>query len=56
MLSSLICLLIYGYATELFSSRKIDRATYDSIAFRYQAANTHPNHDTLAIFGWGFLP
>ena len=43
-------MLIYGYATGLPSSRKIERATYDSVAFRYIAANTHPDHDTLAAF------
>ena len=43
-------MLIYGYATGLPSSRKIERATYDSVAFRYIAANTHPDHDTLAVF------
>lgn len=42
-------LLIYGYATGGFSSRKIERASYDTIAFRYLAANTHPDHDTIAI-------
>lgn len=46
----LLGLLIYGYATGLPSSRKIERATYDSVAFRYIAANTHPDHDTLANF------
>ncbi|CDY78844.1 Mobile element protein [Caballeronia glathei] len=39
-----------GYATGVFSSRKLERATYDSVAFRYIAANTHPDHDTLATF------
>ena len=43
-------LLIYGYASGVPSSRKIERATYDSVAFRYIAANTHPGHDTLATF------
>jgi transposase len=52
----LLSLFIYGYATGLFSSRKIERATYDSIAFRYLAANTHLDHDTLATFRWRFLP
>lgn len=52
----LLCLLIYGYATGVFSSRKIERATYDSVAFRYLAANTHPDHDTLATFRRRFLP
>jgi len=46
----LLGLLIYGYVTGVASSRKIERATYDSIAFRYIAANTHPDHDTLAHF------
>ena len=43
-------LLIYGYASGVPSSRKIERATYDSVAFRYIAANTHPGHDTLTTF------
>ncbi|CDH45667.1 IS1182 family transposase [Candidatus Contendibacter odensensis] len=46
----LLSLLIYGYATGTFSSRKIERATYDSLAFRYIACNLHPDHDTLAHF------
>ena len=46
----LLGLLIYGYANGVHSSRKIERATYDSVAFRYVAANTHPDHDTLATF------
>lgn len=46
----LLALLIYGYATGCFSSRKIERATYDSLAFRYIAGNGHPDHDTLATF------
>jgi transposase len=46
----LLALLIYGYATGTFSSRKIERATYDSLAFRYIACNRHPDHDTLASF------
>lgn len=52
----LLALLFYGYATGTFSSRKIERATYDSVAFRYIAANTHPDHDTIAYFRKRFLP
>lgn len=52
----LLALLVYGYATGVFSSRKIERATYDSVAFRYIAANSHPDHDTLASFRRRFLP
>ncbi len=43
-------MLIYGYATGTFPSRKIERATYDSLAFRYIACNRHPDHDTMATF------
>jgi transposase len=51
----LLGLLIYGYANGVHSSRKIERASYDSVAFRYVAANTHPDHDTLATFRRRFL-
>jgi transposase len=51
----LLALLFYGYATGVFSSRKLEQATYDSIAFRYLAANTHPDHDTIATFRKRFL-
>ena len=46
----LLSLLIYGYATGCYSSRKIERATDDSLAFRYIACHRHPDHDTLAHF------
>ena len=46
----LLSLLIYGYATGTHSSRKIERATYDSLAFRFIACDQHPDHDTLASF------
>jgi transposase len=46
----LLSLLIYGYATGTHSSRKIKRATYDSLAFRFIACDEHPDHDTLANF------
>jgi len=51
----LLALLFYGYATGTFSSRKIERATYDSVAFRYLSANTNPDHDTIANFRQRFL-
>ena len=47
--------MVYGYATGVFSSRKLETATYDSVAFRFIAANTHPDHDTLATFRRRFL-
>jgi transposase len=47
--------LMYGYATGVFSSRKLERATYDSVAFRFIAANDHPDHDTIAHFRRRFL-
>lgn len=52
----LVALLFYGYATGVFSSRQLERSTYDSIAFRFIAANTHPDHDTIATFRKRFLP
>jgi len=51
----LLSILIYGYATGVFSSRKLENATYDSVAFRFVAANEHPDHDTLNTFRKRFL-
>src|SRR5487761_1427251 len=51
----LLGLLVYGYATGVFSSRKLERASYDSVAFRFIAANDHPDHDTIAAFRGRFL-
>lgn len=48
--SLLLGLLIYCYAQGLFSSRKIERATYQNVSVRYLAGNTHPDHDTIAKF------
>lgn len=43
-------LLLYGYCIGINSSRKIEKATYDNVAFRYLSADQHPDHDTLASF------
>jgi hypothetical protein len=51
----LLGLIIYGYATGVFSSRNLERATHDSVAFRFIAANEHPDHDTIATFRRRFL-
>jgi transposase len=51
----LLGLLFYGYATGVFSSRKIERATYENLAFRFIAGDLHPDHDTLANFRKTFL-
>ena len=51
----LLGLLVYGYATKVFSSRAIERATHDSVAFRFIAGNEHPDHDTIAAFRKRFL-
>jgi transposase len=53
--SVLLGIIVYGYATGVFSSRKLERATYDSVAFRFIAANDHPDHDTIATFRRRFL-
>jgi transposase len=51
----LLGLLVHGYATGVFSSRELERAPYDSVAFRFIAANDHPDHDTIATFRRRFL-
>jgi transposase len=51
----LLGVLFYGYATGVFSSRKIEKATYESIPFRFIAGGLHPDHDTIAHFRKRFL-
>jgi transposase len=46
----MLALLIYCYANGIFSSRRIERATHRDVAVRYIAADTHPDHDTIATF------
>src|SRR5579863_5598054 len=46
----MLALLIYSYANGIFGSRRIERATYRDIGVRFIAANTHPDHDTIAAF------
>jgi transposase len=48
--ATMLGLLIYCYANGIFSSRQIEKATYQNISVRYLAANTHPDHDTIAKF------
>ncbi len=52
---TLLAVLFYSYASGVFSSRRIERATYDQVPFRFLAGNTHPDHDTLAQFRVAFL-
>ena len=49
----MLALLIYAYANGVFSSRRIERATYRDIGMRFVAANLHPDHDTIATFRRG---
>lgn len=51
----LLGLLVYGYASGVFSSRKIERATYENLAFQFVAGGLHPDHDTIANFRKTFL-
>lgn len=46
----MLALLIYCYANGIFSSRRIERASYRDVAVRYLTANTHPDHDTICKF------
>src|SRR6266705_576520 len=52
----LLGLLFYGYATGVFSARRIEKATYESLPFRFLAGDLHPDHDTIAHFRTTFLP
>ena len=52
----MVRLLVYGYATGRRSSRVIERATHDDVAFRYLAVNQQPDHDTIAAFRKRHLP
>lgn len=51
----LLALLFYGYATGVFSSRKLEKATYENLGFRFVAGGLHPDHDTIAHFRKTFL-
>jgi transposase len=46
----MVRLLLYGYATGVTSSRKIEAKTYEDVAFRLLAGDQHPDHDTIADF------
>ena len=46
----MVRVLLYGYATGVYSSRKIEARTYEDVAFRYLSADAHPDHDTFAAF------
>src|ERR1019366_9218272 len=42
--------LLYGYATGVYSSRKIETRTLEDVAFRYLSGDQHPDHATIAEF------
>jgi transposase len=46
----LLALLLYCYATGVFSSRRMEQATWDSVPVRMISAGTHPDHDTICTF------
>lgn len=48
--ATMLALLIYSYATGTFSSRQIERSTYESVPVRYLCAGTHPDHDSICAF------
>jgi transposase len=48
--SMMLTLLVYSYATGVFSSRQIERLSYENVAVRLLSADTHPDHDTLCSF------
>ena len=52
----MVRVLVYGYCVGVMSSRRVERASYDDIAFRYLCADQHPDHDTIAAFRQQHLP
>ena len=52
----LLAVLVYCYATGVFSLRQIEQATYTDVAVRFLSADTHPDHDTLCTFRRGNRP
>ena len=52
----MVRLLLYGYSVGVMSSRRMERASYDDVAFRYLCADQHPDHDTIAAFRQQHLP
>ena len=46
----MVKVLIYGYATGVFSSRKIARKLHEDVAFRVLAARNFPAHRTIRDF------
>lgn len=46
----MLALLVYCCANGIFSSRRIERASYRDVGVRFVAANSHPDHDTIAVF------
>ena len=52
----MVRVLLYGYCVGVMSSRRMERASYDDVAFRYLSADQHPDHDTIADFRRQHLP
>ena len=52
----MVRMLLYGYCLGVVSSRKIERATYEDVGFRFLSADAHPDHDTIAAFRARHLP
>ena len=46
----MVKLLIYGYCMGKPSSRKLERASYEEVAYRVLCAEQHPDHDSIAEF------
>jgi len=46
----MLALVIYCYANGIFSSRRIERATYRDLGVRFLTGDTHPDHDTICSF------
>jgi len=46
----MVALLLYGYCLGVRSSRRLERATQEDVAFRVLTGGTHPDHSSIAEF------
>lgn len=54
--SLMLAVIIYAYTTGTFSSRAIERMTYDSLPYIYICCRFHPDHSTISDFRKRFAP
>lgn len=46
----MVGMLLYGYCTGVFSSRKLEKATWEQVPFRVLSGDQHPDHSVISLF------